>query len=248
MGGQPSKPTRQWADSPFKLIETPRRKLGRKALSQESGAFACANEMALVHNCLIRALNCIYLQAPNVHLPKDISDFLEFMQSWSLFVHMHHETEESVFFPLIENYIGMPGFMEKNVEQHHGFGPGMGAYDDYLKACQEGKETFDGEKVRKIVDSFGAIFTQHLTEEIDTLLALEEYSDKIDWPEFNKKVQQKAVEQGDPVCCLFPLPFCVLRLEDVGTQHRRRLTFVVKGTRNPLHHHQHAFAHGRWYP
>lgn len=90
MGGQPSKPTKQWADSPFKLIETPRHKLdptpGRRDLSKESGAFGHANEMALVHNVLIRALNCIYLQAPNIKNPKDITDFLTFMHSWSLFL------------------------------------------------------------------------------------------------------------------------------------------------------------------
>jgi hemerythrin-like domain-containing protein len=200
MGGQPSKPTKQWADSPFKLIETPRHKRGTKDHSHESGAFECANEMALVHNVLLRTLNSIYLQAPNVKSPSDVSDFLTFMHSWSLFLHMHHETEEVVCFPLLEKYIEKPGFLEKNVEQHHGFGPGVGEYDDYVKACQEGRESFDGEKVRRILDGFGGILTQHLTEEIDTLLSLEEFTEKIDWVDFNKKVQKKAVEEGDPVC------------------------------------------------
>lgn len=112
---------------------------------------------------------------------------------------MHHDTEESVVFPLFESSIGMPGFMEKNVEQHHGFGPGVGEYDDYVKACQEGKETFDGERVRKIVDGFGEILTQHLTDEIDTLLGLEEHSEKIDWHDYHAKVQKKAVDEGDSV-------------------------------------------------
>lgn len=165
--------------------------------------------MALVHNCLIRALNCIYLQAPNVKSPVDIADLLTFMQAWSLFLHMHHETEEAVCFPEIEKSIGIPGFMEKNVEQHEAFGPGVGEYDVYVKACQEGRETFDGERVRKIIDGFGGILTQHLTEEIDTLLSLEEHNDKIDWVDFNKKVQKKAVNEGDPVCSLFNL-LCIL--------------------------------------
>lgn len=113
---------------------------------------------------------------------------------------MHHETEETVCFPILEESIGLPGFMEKNVVQHSEFGPGVGAYDAYVKACREGKETFDGREVCNIIDSFGQILTQHLTEEIDTLLGLEEHNEKINWPEYHKKVQKKAVDEGDPVC------------------------------------------------
>ena len=155
--------------------------------------------MALVHNCLIRALNCIYLQAPNVKNPADVADFLTYMHAWSLFLHMHHETEEVVVFPLLEEAIGIKGFMEKNVEQHAAFGKGMGEYDEYVKACQEGREKFDGEKVRNIVGEFGEMLTSHLTDEIGTLLSLEEHNHKIDWPDCNKKVQKKAVAEGDTV-------------------------------------------------
>jgi hypothetical protein len=101
---------------------------------------------------------------------------------------------------MIEKYIGIPGFMETNVEQHRAFGPGVGEYDDYVKACQEGKETFDGERVRRIIDGFGAILTQHLTEEVDTMLGLEEYNEKIDWVTFNKVTLKKAVDEGDKFC------------------------------------------------
>jgi hypothetical protein len=71
-----------------------------------------------------------------------------------------------------------------------------------VTACQEGKESFDGQRVRKIIDGFGEILTQHLTEEIDTLLSLEPHSEKIDWHEYHKKVQKKAVEEGDAVSLL----------------------------------------------
>ncbi len=55
--------------------------------------------MALVHNCFIRGLNCIYLQAPNVKEPKDISDFTTFMHAWIFTLHEHHGNEEKFFFP-----------------------------------------------------------------------------------------------------------------------------------------------------
>ncbi len=64
------------------------------------------------------------------------------------------------------------------MEQHHGFGPGVEAYDDYVKAVRQGKESFDGKKVRSIIDEFGELLTEHLTDEIETLLGLEEHSDK----------------------------------------------------------------------
>lgn len=155
--------------------------------------------MALVHNMIIRGLNSIHLQAPQIKEKKDITDFLTYMYSWSLLVHMHHATEESMIFPLLEGWIGVEGYMEKNVDQHKLFGPGLTAFDEYIKAVQAGEAEFDGTKVQTIIDSFGEIFTQHLNEEIDTFLSLEQFAEKIDWPDWNKKVQEKAVKEGDTV-------------------------------------------------
>jgi len=155
--------------------------------------------MALVHNSIIRGLNSIYLQAPNIKQEKDVADFLTYMFSWSLLVHMHHDSEESVLFPLLEKDIGIQGFMDKNVEQHKAFGPGLTAFDAFVTAAKEGKEQFDGVRVRSIIDSFGEVLTQHLTDEIVVFEELEKFGDKIDWPYWNKKCQEKAVEAGDTV-------------------------------------------------
>ena len=168
-------------------------------MKDETRASAAGTEMVLVHNMIIRGLNSIYQQAPNVKEEKDISDFLTYMFGWATLVHMHHDNEEAVAFPLLEKDIGIEGYMEKNVDQHKLFGPGLKAYDAYIPAVREGKEKFDGAKVRTIIDSFGHVLTQHLTEEIGTLLELEKFADKIDWDTWNKKVQEKAVEAGDPV-------------------------------------------------
>ena len=113
---------------------------------------------------------------------------------------MHHETEETVLFPVTEAMISLPGFMERNVEQHQAFGPGMDEFDGYVKAVEEGRESFDGMRVRAIIDGFGEVLTTHLTEEIDTLLTLEEHDASIDWKELNKKVLKKALDEGDAVC------------------------------------------------
>ena len=155
--------------------------------------------MALVHNLIIRGLNSVYLQAPNIKEKKDITDFLTYMYSWSLLVHMHHDNEESMIFPLLEQSIGIDGYMDRNVDQHKLFGSGLMAFDDYVKAVRAGDAQFDGMKVRAIIDSFVEVFIQHLAEEISTFLDLEQFAEKIDWPDWNKKLQKKAVEEGDRV-------------------------------------------------
>lgn len=81
--------------------------------------------MSIVHNHLIRILNTIYLQAPFVSLPQDITDFTTYMHAWLKLIHEHHGNEEELFFPWIEEYVGIKGYMEPNVEQHHAFAPGM---------------------------------------------------------------------------------------------------------------------------
>ena len=108
-------------------------------LKKEPGAISAATEMALVHNCFIRILNCIYLQAPNVKEERDISDFTIFMHAWLITLHEHHGNEEKLFFHWLEEYIGVPNYMEKNVEQHHAFGPPLEQFELYVKALMEKK-------------------------------------------------------------------------------------------------------------
>lgn len=170
-----------------------------KPRSEETGSFALGSEMVLVHNMIIRGLNSIYIQAPNIRKSQDVQDFLTYMYSWALLVHMHHDNEEAVIFPLLEKSIEVDGFMEKNVDQHHLFGPGLTAFDDYIKSCRAGETRFDGTKVQTIIDSFASIFIEHLNDEIPTLLALEKYEEKIDWKAFEAVVLEKAVKKGDPV-------------------------------------------------
>jgi hemerythrin superfamily protein len=107
-------------------------------LKKESGALSAATDMCLVHNMLIRMLNCIYLQAPNVKLEKDIADYAIFMHAFLVTVHEHHEGEEKNYFPWLEELNGeVKGYMSKNVEQHHGFAPGLQAFEDYVTAIRE---------------------------------------------------------------------------------------------------------------
>lgn len=134
-----------------------------------------ASEMACVHNIVVRGINSIYLQAPHVR-PEDVKSFLGYAYCFYEATHVHHHGEEETIFPEIERVVGVPGLMAKNVEQHHEFHVGLEEYGSYLKACMDGKETFDGKKLVDIIDRFGKTLTEHLTDEIPTLLQLEEYS------------------------------------------------------------------------
>jgi len=158
--------------------------------------------MAIVHSHMVRMLNCIYIQAPNVHEPKDVSDFLTFIHAWLMLLHEHHGNEETLFFPWIEEYIGIPGYMAPNIEQHHAFEPGSQELDKYVVDCREGREKFDGLKVRAIIDRFGEVLSQHLADEIIFLEGLGKFDDKIDWGTLNKRIQKHAVSTADTVSCL----------------------------------------------
>jgi hemerythrin-like domain-containing protein len=166
----------------------------------EPGAVLSATDMALIHNVFIRILNCIYLQAPNIKEEKDISDFIIFTYAWIITIHEHHSNEEKLFFPWLEADIGTKGAMEKNLEQHHAFEPGVSALEAYVVAVKDGKEKYDGAKIVALIDVFGSILAKHLVEEIGTFEELEKLGDKIDWKAWNKKVEKVAVDTAEKVC------------------------------------------------
>ena len=214
MGQKPTQITKQWADGPFKLIESPRKRLGvylpRSVdvdqancwqitdLKKESGAIFAATDMCLAHNMMIRMLNCIYLQAPNVKLEKDIADFATFMHAFLVMLHEHHGNEEKMYFPWLEELNGeVKDLMNKNVEQHHGFAAGLQAFEDYVAALREGKAEYDSAKVISLIDVLAPTLVEHLHEEIPTFEALDKL--EIDWPVWMKKVHKAAVDGAEMV-------------------------------------------------
>lgn len=135
--------------------------------------------MALAHNLLLRNLNAIYLQATGVKLPADVMDFLTMCQIWWETVHHHHSMEEEYFFPAIEEYTGEKGIMEININQHAAFEAGVERFRIYV--FQTTPDTFDGARLKEIVNSFGSILAQHLAEEIESLLGLDKFGgDKLE--------------------------------------------------------------------
>ena len=133
--------------------------------------------MALAHNSFFRGLNSIYLQSPRVTLPKDVSDFLIYCQSWFEMISHHHDKEEELFFPAIEKFTGDSKVMCDNFEGHKAFHSGLEAFG---KFCYEKTpESYNAGELREIIDKFKDPFEKHMREEIGSLLALEKYGDEL---------------------------------------------------------------------
>ena len=66
--------------------------------------------------------------------------------------------------------------MDGNLEQHKTFHGGLEVFDEYVNEVLAGKQEYDGKKVVELIDAFGKVLTEHLSDEIPTLLALREYS------------------------------------------------------------------------
>jgi len=130
--------------------------------------------MANVHNVLIRGINSIYLQAPNIKSPTDISDFLFFIHCYCDLIELHHKSEEDFLFPKIaelagESDPGQPNLFSKSVDQHNAFHDGLHQLHEYSKTKPE---AYSGTKVQEIVNSFAPVLHEHLSDEIEELLEL----------------------------------------------------------------------------
>ena len=133
--------------------------------------------MVHVHNIMFRGLNSIYLQAPHVQ-PEDYDSFCHYMQLWYTWLHAHHEGEEAILFPGIERLSGEKGIMEANIEQHKAFHDGLDAFGKHCDALVANPKNFNGQQILQLIDAFGSVLTQHLTEEIDTLLGLRRFGEE----------------------------------------------------------------------
>lgn len=136
--------------------------------------------MALVHNCIIRGFNSIYNQAPHIR-PSDYKSFVAYCYACFEGLEAHHTGEETHFFPDIEAATGKKGIMEVNVKQHEVFHGGLQAFGAWLKDLNETDASkFSGAKCIELMDSFMAALSEHLADEIPTILSLSEYGSAMD--------------------------------------------------------------------
>jgi hypothetical protein len=140
--------------------------------SSNPGILSVAIEMANVHNTLLRGLNSIYLQSPHITQPADIADLLFYTKAWADTVH------------------------------HHAFEGKMGEMVKFVEEVQEGKQEFDSKMLIALIDSFAPVLTQHLHDEIGTLLALENCDgEKV--KQAMADTAQEGLKTADSVCYRF---------------------------------------------
>lgn len=165
----PLQKERSKMSSPSRQQVSPRRrrKLGIAKLTRDK-------DMALAHNILIRGLNSIYRQAPYVK-PEDERSFLGYAKNFVNVLKVHHDGEETSFFPACDKMAGEAGVMEKNAQQHAEFHDGLVALQQYIIAALEGKEKYDGDRIVMLIDGFGKPLSEHLAEEIQTILDLKRF-------------------------------------------------------------------------
>jgi hemerythrin-like domain-containing protein len=152
---------------PFPLLAT------RPEWKSDNHAEYCAIQMTLVHNLFIRAINSIYYHAPYVKEPQDINDFLKFCQTFASVMALHHETEETVIFPLWVEMTQKDDFMKENVDEHHAFHDGLVKLEGY--STNTAAADYRYEDLYTILDGFAPLLVSHLSSEIDTLLTLRDY-------------------------------------------------------------------------
>jgi hemerythrin-like domain-containing protein len=202
-----------WADQPFSLIPTPTeaqtkgvRNLPPTILYPKTNqsefckeVIAVAREMCLAHNAMIRNINAIYLQCEQVTEPTDQADFIIFCQAAIEVIHTHHQMEETNFFPQVAEYTGEENIMQANIEQHRAFDAGLQIFEDHIYKLTPEKYDGGGE-LKRLLEGFAKVLVIHLSDEIQTLLALQKYGgDKLGtvFENYNKKVMASV---KDKVC------------------------------------------------
>jgi hypothetical protein len=176
-----------WETSPIALIPTP---------AFESNAIdvftLVASQMALVHNCFIRALNSIYLQVP--HVPAiEYPNFVAYSLATYQGLMAHHDGEEHTLFPELERLTGETGLMDENVDGHRAFDSKLGEWGYWLEACKKGRNSFNSDTCTIMMDAFLPALHSHLCAEIPTLLALSRF------PGIASQLPAKMEEEGKKV-------------------------------------------------
>lgn len=141
--------------------------------------------MAIVHNCLIRALNAIYMQADGVADRRgqpggqqDIRDFLIYCQCWCDTLKHHHDIEEEVYFPAIDAFSGEKGLMNDNIKGHAAFSGGLDQLAQYVYNAEKDISLFSAKELKRMINIFAPAFMAHMVDEIPTLLELETYGNE----------------------------------------------------------------------
>ena len=155
---------------------------------------------------ILRGLNSILRQAPYIrdsskhaYIEQEVKDLLFFVHTWVKVLDHHHNVEETVFFPAVEEVTGIVGLMDDLEVEHEEFYPGLMALKAYVESVSEKPREYRWTTMRTMINSFAPALTNHLYAEIDFLLAMEKFDSeglKQCWDEAEKaatKVEDSSV-------------------------------------------------------
>ena len=170
--------------------------------------------MTHAHNCMIRGLNAIVQQAPHIpdatnpkYKEQDVKDLLFYVAAWVKTLEHHHDMEETIVFPEIEDFANQPGRMQVSKEQHKLFTPGLERLLAYAEQTPPSAFRWAGaDGLRSVIDSFSEPLMQHMADEIDVLLALRDL-DSAGLLKRIEKVQAAAKASGSLALLVGQFPF-----------------------------------------
>jgi hypothetical protein len=139
-----NKTTLSWEYNPMQLIDLPvSTRIAPLPYTQ------VAIEITLAYNCLIRALNSVYLQAP--HLPlREYSNFSAYSLAVYNGLKAYDPSNEYTFFSDLARETGETSFMKG----HLAFGPGLLAWGNWLESIAARRNNFNPEMCRALMDDF----------------------------------------------------------------------------------------------
>lgn len=132
--------------------------------------------MTRAHNALLRGLNSILLQAPNVpsagsegYRSQDVKDLLSFVRCWIKMVNHHHAVEEEYIFPAMAEFSADPNLLETPQHEHGLFQDGLKRLLAYTEATRPEEYRWEG-GMKDLMDAFSKHLTNHLYAEIDLFM------------------------------------------------------------------------------
>ena len=180
---------------PFRVIT----KTGRDSYPDIPGDHPCvvlAQQMAELHNSIIRLCNASYAQA--LQIQPDTQTAADFL-TWNKFIvdviHTHHHSEETEMFPKLEELAGKPGLLSANTEQHHVFERPLSRLYDYVTKTSQ--KDYDGATLRQLWDDVAPQLQHHLENEPVTFYQLKD-AEVGKFRELIVYFQEAAKKEGDP--------------------------------------------------
>ncbi|KLJ07067.1 hypothetical protein EMPG_17438 [Blastomyces silverae] len=180
-----------WADTPMSLISETGYK-DRSDIPTGHFAITAAQNMAHLHNVIIRGFNASYNQCLAVKPDTvDASDFLLYNRGLFKSIKSHHDVEEETSFPGLVKLTGVQDIMDQNIQEHKDFDDGLEMFRKFV--FETDANSYDGKRLQEIMDIMFPVLHIHLVAEIRTLLDLAKYdSKKLEewWSETGKKAQK----------------------------------------------------------